>query len=63
MNFSNKKEEKREPYTVEECQSCNKESKHKFKDGDYLFKESSKCQFCDGKTMIVKIYGEIIKQK
>ncbi len=62
MIFLNKKDEKREPYTVEECQSCNKESKHKFKIGDYLFKESSKCQSCEGKIMIVKIFGEIIKE-
>ena len=63
MNFSNKKDEKREPYTVEECQSCKKESKHKFKEGDYLFKDFSKCPSCDGKMVIVKIFGEIVKEK
>jgi len=55
MNFSNKKDEKREPYTVDECQSCNKESKHKFK-------ESSKCISCEGQMMIVKIFGELVNE-
>ena len=40
MIFS-KKEEIRTPYTVEQCESCHKESKRKFKDSDFIFKESS----------------------
>jgi predicted methyltransferase len=62
MNFFKKKNEKRAPYTVEECQTCNMVTKHKFKEGDYLFKESSKCQSCEGKMVVVKIFGEIIKE-
>ena len=62
MIFS-KKQEVRDPFTVEECQSCKKQSKRKFKEGDYLFKESTNCHSCQGKTIVVKIFGEIIKEK
>ncbi len=61
MIFS-KKEEIRDSFTVEECQSCKKQSKRKFKEGDYLFKESSTCNSCQSKTIVVKIFGEIIKE-
>lgn len=61
MIFS-KKEEIRTPYTVEECTSCHKESKRDFKDGDFIFKESSECISCKGKLRISKIFGEIIKE-
>jgi hypothetical protein len=56
-----KKEEKRIPFTIEKCSSCNKELKRKFETGDYIFKESSCCS-CNGKTMIMKIFGEIVKE-
>ena len=62
MIFS-KKEEIRDPFTIEECQSCNKQSKRKFKEGDFLYKESSSCPSCQGKLMVVKIFGEIIKEQ
>lgn len=56
-----KKEEFRTAFTVEHCESCNKESKRKFKDGDYVFKEiSSQCDSCKGKLRISKIFGEVI---
>ncbi len=56
-----KKEEIRTAFTVEQCESCNKESKRKFKDGDYIFKEiSSQCDPCKGKLRISKIFGEVI---
>lgn len=60
MIFS-KKEEIRTTFTIEQCESCNKESKRKFKEGDFIFKESSKCTQCQGKLRISKIFGEIIK--
>ena len=60
MIFS-KKEEVRTAFTVEKCESCHKESKRKFKEGDFIFKEVSKCSSCKGKLRISKIYGEIIK--
>ena len=59
MIFS-KKEEIREPYTVEKCNSCNAETKRKFTEGDYVFKNASQCKSCDGKMIIEKIYGEIV---
>ena len=62
MIFS-KKEEIRDPFTVEECQSCKKQSKRKFKEGDCIFAESSICNSCQGKSIVVKIFGEIIKEK
>jgi len=56
-----KKEEFRTVFTVEQCESCNNESKRKFKDGDYIFKEiSSQCDSCKGKLRISKIFGEVI---
>ncbi len=56
-----KKEEIRTAFTVEQCESCNKESKRKFNDGDYIFKEiSSQCDSCKGKLRISKIFGEVI---
>jgi hypothetical protein len=56
-----KKEKFRTAFTLEQCESCNKESKRKFKDGDYVFKEiSSQCDSCKGKLRISKIFGEVI---
>ena len=59
MIFS-KKEEQRTPFTVEICNSCNKEVKRKFNEGDYLFKETLSCDLCKGKMRIDQIFGEII---
>ena len=56
-----KKEEPRTTFTVEQCESCHKESKRKFKDGDFIFKVDSQCTSCKGKLIISKIFGEIIK--
>ncbi len=50
------------PFTVEKCYKCNKEIKRKFKEGDYLFSETTKCLTCDGKLQIEKIFGETIEQ-
>ena len=56
-----KKEKIRTAFTVEQCELCNNESKRKFKDGDYIFKEiSSQCDSCKGKLSISKIFGEVI---
>lgn len=49
-----------EEYTVEQCNSCHKENKRKFKLGDILFSESGQCKSCQGKTFIEKIYSEDI---
>ena len=57
-----KKEEKRTPYTIEQCDSCKKETKRKFKKGDYIFKETSKCVSCKKQLRIAKIFGEIVKE-
>jgi hypothetical protein len=56
-----KKEEKRDPYTIEQCESCMKNTKRKFIEGDYVFKETSPCLSCKGQLRITKIFGEIIK--
>jgi len=55
-----KKEEQRTSFTVEKCNSCNKEIKRKFNEGDYIFKETLSCDSCKGKMRIEKIFGEII---
>ncbi|MDH5430999.1 MAG: hypothetical protein OEW78_03850 [Nitrosopumilus sp.] len=48
--------------TVEQCVKCGTLTKRKFHDGDVLFKESSKCNSCDGFTRIEKIFGETVEQ-
>lgn len=50
------------PYTIEKCNSCNKEIKRKFKDGDYIFAKTTKCPTCDGMLQIEKIFGETIEK-
>ncbi len=49
-------------YTVEKCKSCEMERKRKFKNGDYLFAETSKCDSCEGAMQIEKIFGESIEK-
>lgn len=49
-------------YTVEKCNNCNLERKRKFQAGDVLFTETSKCDSCNGITVIEKIFGETIEK-
>ena len=49
-------------YTVEKCTQCNLERKRKFNEGDFLFSETTKCDSCNGLTMIEKIFGEYIEK-
>ena len=49
-------------YTVEKCPKCEKLNRRDFSDGDVLFNFSSKCAFCEGITIIEKIYGEILQK-
>ena len=49
-------------YTLEKCNSCNLERKRKFKEGDHLFSQTSKCDSCDGVLAIEKIFGETVDQ-
>ena len=49
-------------YTVEKCNSCNLERKRKFKEGDFLFDNISKCDSCNGIFVIEKIFGETIEK-
>ena len=49
-------------YTVEKCKKCNLERKRKYCEGDFLFTETSKCDSCDGMTVIEKIFGETIEK-
>lgn len=49
-------------YTVEKCKKCNLERKRKYCEGDFLFTENSKCDSCDGMTVIEKIFGETIEK-
>ena len=49
-------------YTLLQCNSCKEQSKQKFSDGDYVFKEVSKCSSCDGQIIISKIFGESLTQ-
>ena len=48
-------------YTLEKCKACNLERKRKFKEGDYLFLETSSCDSCKGIMQIEKIYGEPVE--
>lgn len=52
-----KKERPVLPYTLSVCDSCGREGRAKFAEGDCLFIESSKCE-CGGRMMIEMIYGE-----
>ena len=49
-------------YTVQKCPKCEKFHKRDFSEGDILFNTSSKCNFCDGTTIIEKIFGEILQK-
>jgi hypothetical protein len=49
-------------YTVEKCNQCNLERKRKFKEGDFLFTQTLKCDSCNGMTVIEKIFGETIEK-
>ena len=49
-------------YTVEKCPKCEKLNRRDFYEGDILFNTSSKCTFCDGTTVIEKIYGETLQK-
>ena len=62
MRLFKKKEEVLDPYTVEKCNSCNKTTQRKFKEGDYVFKMTDKCISCgNGHLMVDKIFGEVVK--
>ena len=49
-------------YTVEKCEKCGMQKKRKFSKGDVLFAKISKCNSCDGMTVIDKIFGETLEQ-
>lgn len=49
-------------YTMEKCEKCGMQKKRKFAEGDILFAEVSKCNSCDGTTIIDKIFGETLEQ-
>lgn len=49
-------------YTLEKCTSCEMERKREFKEGDYLFSETTKCNSCEGQMHIEKIFGETIDE-
>ncbi len=62
MRLFKKKDEVLDPYTVEKCTSCNKVSKRKFVESDYVFKATGKCTACGtGQIIIDKIFGEVVK--
>ena len=49
-------------YTVEQCIKCEMLTKRKFREGDVLFAELSKCSSCGSLTRIEKIFGESFEQ-
>lgn len=49
-------------YTIEKCEKCGMQKKRKFSKGDVMFAEISKCNSCDGTTVIDKIFGETLEQ-
>ncbi len=58
MIFLRKKNEILTPYVVEQCNLCKAISKRKFKEGDYVFKNTDVCPSCKGQISIIKIFGE-----
>ena len=62
MRLFKKKEEVLDPYAVQKCNSCNKTTKRKFKEGDYVFKMTDNCiSWGNGDLMVDKIFGEVVK--
>ena len=49
-------------YTLQQCDTCKEQSKRKFSDEDYVFKEISKCSSCNGQVIITRIFGESLTQ-
>ena len=49
-------------YTLQQCNTCKEQSKRKFSDEDYVFKEISKCSSCNGQVIITRIFGESLTQ-
>jgi len=50
-------------YTIEECQNCKEKTKRDFKVGDYVAGEAGVCEKCQGKKMIILIYGEKVSKR
>jgi len=50
-------------YTIEECQSCKQKTKRDFKVGDYVTGDAGVCDKCQGKRMIILIYGEKVSKR
>lgn len=48
-------------YVVERCPLCKFEKKRNYKEGDYVFANTIKCNSCDGVMQIDKIFGETIE--
>jgi hypothetical protein len=57
-SFSGVKPSELHVYTVEECQGCRQKTKRDFKVGDYVMGAAGTCEKCQGKKLIVQIYGE-----
>ena len=47
-------------YTELECKSCKNLLTRKFERDDIVFEENGNCDKCEGKLLIVKIFGETI---
>lgn len=60
MIFS--KEKEIGEYAIEKCNKCGTIKKRLFKEGDYLFSETSKCNSCEGMMVIEKIFAETIEK-
>ncbi|MDH7563499.1 MAG: hypothetical protein QHH24_01260 [Candidatus Bathyarchaeota archaeon] len=45
--------------TTIECKKCGFKSTREFQRGDYIFKESERCQKCGNPTIIAAIYREV----
>jgi len=50
-------------FTIEECQTCRQKTKRDFRVGDYIMQEAGTCEKCQGRKMIMSIYGEKIPQR
>ena len=45
-------------YVIEQCCQCENIRKRRFEEGDFLFKETTKCEECKNPMLIEKIFGE-----
>lgn len=64
MLFGKKKEVKPEIYSEDTCQVCDKKTRRRFEEGDYIYKPGKPCEKCSSlHTLVTAVYGEYPEEK